>query len=266
MRQWHRHLAIALGLAVIVLAGVATQSLAQDEPDPGEAEYSLFVPAAYRPAKPTPVPRSVIYGGQEAPTAGDPAAPVKVYEFSDYQCPACRVFAITTVPALRKSSYVTDGQVALVFVDFPLPQHQELSLVSHEAAHCAEEQGRYWEMHDTLYQHQDDLYYGVYPHNDAVAVRDAVVPLGVDIGLDGTALRSCLDSERYRDRISKLMAAAIRQDDVGATPTIIVDGPGGKTKLVGVYSFGELSRFIDNALEQTGAPAPALPRKGRLLR
>jgi|SRR5436309_4597280 len=85
----------------------------------------------------------------DAPTLGLTDAPVTVVEFSDYQCPFCGRFYSTTLPALKRD-YIDTGKVRYVFRDYPLDQIHPQARKAAEAAHCAGDQGKYWEMHDRL--------------------------------------------------------------------------------------------------------------------
>ena len=85
------------------------------------------------------------------PSLGKPDAPLTLVEFSDYQCPFCRRFFEQTLPAL-KSKYIDAGQLRYVFRDFPLDQIHPQARQAAESVHCAAEQGKYWEMHDLLFQ------------------------------------------------------------------------------------------------------------------
>ena len=81
----------------------------------------------------------------DAPMLGRADAPVTLVEFSDYQCPFCQRFFATTLSALKKH-YVDTGKVRYVFRDFPLDQMHPQARKAAEAAHCAGEQGKYWEI------------------------------------------------------------------------------------------------------------------------
>jgi len=87
------------------------------------------------------------------PALGNKKAPVTVIEFSDFECPFCRSFWRDTL-SLIKSTYIDTGKVRFVYRDFPLSFHPGAQVAA-EAAECAEDQGKYWEMHDKIFQEQD---------------------------------------------------------------------------------------------------------------
>ena len=143
-----------------------------------------------------------------APVLGRADAPVTLIEFSDYQCPFCQRFFATTLPALKKE-YVETGKLRYVFLDFPLDQlHPQARRVA-EAAHCAGEQGRYWEMHAVFFQNQRALAAQQFAEHAQAA------------GIDATKLGLCLASGRHAARVARSIAdgAAL---GIQATPTFVV--------------------------------------------
>jgi protein-disulfide isomerase len=147
-----------------------------------------------------------------APMLGRADAPVTIVEFSDYQCPFCQRFFATTLPAL-KNEYVAKGKVRYVFRDFPLDQIHPQARKAAEAAHCAGEHAKYWEMHDLLFQNQRALA----PPQFAEHART--------VGVDGAQLEECLSSGRHAARVARGLADAAAAG-VQGTPSFVV----GKTK------------------------------------
>ena len=86
----------------------------------------------------------------DAPTKGNASAKVTLVEISDYHCPFCRRQTLQTMPQLM-AEYVNTGKVKYVFVDYPIAQLHPDAFLSHEAAACAGDQGKYWQMHDLLF-------------------------------------------------------------------------------------------------------------------
>src|SRR5438046_2722744 len=89
-----------------------------------------------------------------ARTKGRAAAPVTVYEMSDFQCPYCREFALGTMPALERE-YIEPGKVRFVYINLPLSSVHRNAASAAEVALCAARQQRFWPMHDLLFRHQD---------------------------------------------------------------------------------------------------------------
>ena len=162
-------------------------------------------------------------------------------EFSDYQCPFCQRFFATTLSALKKH-YVDTGKVRYVFRDFPLDQMHPQARKAAEAAHCAGEQGKYWEMHEVLFQNQRALA----PPQLAEHART--------VGVDGSKFDECLSSGRHAARVERGLAdgAAV---GVQGTPTFLV----GKTKagdfvegtpIRGAQTLEMFRRIIDQTLAE----------------
>jgi len=162
---------------------------------------------------------------------GAPDAPVTIVEFGDFECPYCRDAA----PALRTVVEESDGQVRLVFRHFPLFEVHPYALTAALAAEAAGAQGRFWEMHDLLYAHQDLLDDAGLAHwaqtlgldgasvvgDAAQAYGDAVERdylAGADLGVSGTPT-VYVGGERYRGRVTA--------DGVRAAVTAALERAGG---------------------------------------
>ena len=169
----------------------------------------LAQPAA--PAAPTSPPRAAAQvSGTDNPALGKNNAEVTLVEFSDYQCPFCRRFFENTLPTLKKD-YIETGKVRYVFRDFPLDSIHPQARKASEAAHCAGEQGKYWEMHDTLFQNQQALQVD---HFKTYAER---------LKLDVTAFRECVDKGKYASKVQKNYADGTSAG-VQGTPAFYING------------------------------------------
>jgi protein-disulfide isomerase len=157
------------------------------------------------PTAPTDSVRATVTDGS---VLGRSDAPVTLIEFSDYQCPYCRAFFLDTLPDLRRA-YIDTGKLRYVFRDYPLDQIHPQARKAAEAAHCAGDQGRYWEMHDVLFQNQRALA----PSELSEHARD--------LGLDGPAFDACLESGKYAARVNKDHADGIAAG-VQGTPGFVV--------------------------------------------
>lgn len=165
-------------------------------------------PARARAAAAGPVRTSVA----DAPSLGRADAPVTIVEFSDYQCPFCHKFYSTTLAALKKD-YIDPGKVRYVFRDYPLEQLHSHARKAAEAAHCAGEQGKYWQMHDALFQNQGAL--------DLPQLAEHARSLG----LDGPTFDRCLSSGRNAARVDRGLADGAAAG-VEGTPGFVI----GRTK------------------------------------
>ena len=108
--------------------------------------------ATPRVARPTTRPPSELVAIGAAPTKGSGAASVVMIEYTDFECPFCAKIATGPMKLLQEK-YVSSGRVMLVFKHFPLPIHK-LAPGASVAASCAGAQGKFWEMHDILFEHE----------------------------------------------------------------------------------------------------------------
>jgi len=144
----------------------------------------------------------------DAPALGRQDAPVTLVEFSDYQCPFCGRFFSATLSTLKRD-YIDTGKVRLVFRDFPLDRIHPQARKAAEAAHCAGDQGKYWQMHDRLFQNQNALT----PPQLSEHARA--------LGLDGAAFENCLTSAKQAERVQKGLEDGLAAG-VQGTPGFVV--------------------------------------------
>lgn len=133
----------------------------------------------------------VTVGVTGSPALGRADAPLTLVEFSDYQCPACRSYAEETWPAL-KAAYIDSGKVRYVLRHFPIDSIHANARKAAEAALCAGNQGKYWEMHDLLWRNQT-----------ALGVENLKKYAREDLRLDPAAFDDCLRSGRYQAEVEK---------------------------------------------------------------
>lgn len=168
---------------------------------------------------------------------GKADAPVTIVEFSDYQCPFCGKFYVQTLPSIIKN-YIETGKARLIYRDFPLVQIHQNAEKAAEAAECAGKQGKYFEMHNKLFENQQSL--GI----------DNFKKFASDLGLDTGKFNSCLDSGET--------AAEIQKDEQDGLAVGIQGTPGfiiGKTNsnsaqvISGAYPFDAFQQVIENQLK-----------------
>jgi len=169
---------------------------------------------------------------------GDPNAPITIIEFSDFECPYCGRAANDAVAKI-KTNYVKSGKVKIVFRDFPLGFHQYAEKAA-EAAECAGDQGKYWEMHDKLFSNQG-----------ALSVSD-LKGYAKSLGLDTATFDSCLDSGKNAAEIAKDMADG-QKYGVSGTPAFFING----NSIVGAQPYENFKSIIDAILEGKDVSAGA---------
>lgn len=216
-----------LGLGIVALAGggwIAYSALRQ----PGSAPAASPMPLTMAQAS--------LQGGYELGVAkGDPGAPVVIQEFADYQCPACGQFSALTARGLQEQ-YVQTGKVYWIFFDFPIQQIHRNALPAAQAARCAHEQGKYWEMHDILFARQAEWSREGDPTGKFKEYAKA-------LGLDVRAVERCVESGKYRNMVLQSYERGVRLG-VDATPTFFV----GRQRVQGALPYEAFAQVIESAL------------------
>ena len=167
---------------------------------------------------------------------GSKSAPVTIVEFTDYQCPFCRQFQTEAFQKL-KENYIDKGKVRFVSLDLPLKMHAN-ALKAAQAAWCAGDQSKYWEMRSLLLA------------NDNLGA-EAALAYADKLGMDKASFRACFDSDKYAKQVNAETAQA---GDLGisGTPTFIVGRTEGKAvdgvKLMGILSYAQLESRITTLL------------------
>ena len=183
----------------------------------------------------------------DAPTLGRADAPVTIVEFSDYQCPFCQRFFATTLPALKKE-YVETGKVRYVYRDYPIDQLHPHARKAAESAHCAGEQGKYWEMHDRLFQQRNAL------------ALPQLSEHARSIGLDVATFDACLSSGRHAARVERGVTDAAAAGVQGTPGFVIGKAIDGDliegTPVRGAQPLDAFRQIIDRALTPPSGGSP----------
>lgn len=174
--------------------------------NPGKAPAAPSGPAPL-PAAPAP-PAVVQFDDLEGkPSLGSPKAPVTLVEFSDFQCPFCKRVG----PTLKQLMKNYPGKVRRVWRHYPLSFHIGSDRI-HEASQCAQEQGKFWEYHDKIFETQGS------PRDDAT-----LTGLAKQLSLNQKKFEKCLASRKYKEFIQKEIARG-NQVGVQGTPAVFVNG------------------------------------------
>ena len=174
---------------------------------------------------------------------GNASAPVEVIEFADFECPGCGQFATLTEPDVR-TRLVNTGQVRMRFLDFPLEMHKNTWDASLAAA-CANDQGKFWEMHDQIFANQDKW------NTEATSrPRKPLAELAKGLGLDMSKYDACMDANTHLAKIQAHKREGDRRQ-VGQTPTFVI----GNKMIPGSIPFDLFKSLVDSALKS--APAAA---------
>ncbi|MFQ6136552.1 MAG: DsbA family protein [Candidatus Hydrothermarchaeales archaeon] len=200
---------------------------------------TLFFPSALDISTSLPSPREE--GQQQTgvdmerlvdddPSKGPEDAPVIIVEFSDFQCPFCAKASLVVEEIVDTYR----DKVRLVYRDFPLSSIHPNAQKAAEAAECANDQGKFWEYHDTIFANQGRL--GV----------NSLKQYAKDLDLDTDQFDQCLDSGRYEAEVKKDLQDGIKLG-VTSTPTFFINGK----KIVGAQPFSTFEQVIERELGQT---------------
>jgi protein-disulfide isomerase len=196
----------------------------------------------FRPAPEVVTAEPRVYPQAEKNAMGDPDAPVKIDVFEDYQCPACLRYTQEIEP-LVVENYVATGKVYYVFHNYPFidgggASNGGESDQTANAAMCATEQGKFWEMHDIIFANWNGENQGTYSDR-------LLTTLAEKIGLDMDAFNACFEANKYKSDIQADFDLGVSLG-VNGTPSVFVDQviirPGY------VPSYDDISKAVEDAL------------------
>jgi protein-disulfide isomerase len=177
---------------------------------------------------------------------GDPNAPIKIEEYSDFQCPYCRIFFENTESALVEN-FVADGTVYFVYHSFGAFIGAESGQAA-EAAYCAGDQGKFWEMHDIIFANQTGENVGAYTDRRLIAFAEK-------LDLNMNDFNDCFNTSKYADLIDEDMKNGITAD-IQATPSFImtytVNGEEKSVLIEGAQTIDVFQQNIEAALAEMG--------------
>ena len=169
-----------------------------------------------------------------SPVLGDQLAEITILEFGDYQCTFCYKFHQETLPIL-KDEFINSGKIKMVFKDFPLNGND--SKIASEATYCAEDQNKYWEYHDTLYENWAG-------ERTGWINLDVLYKFAKDIDLDFDEFSDCLNQHKYLNRVLDNERYGI-EIDVDATPTFLVFNDKKVIRIIGAQPIDVFRQVIN---------------------
>lgn len=217
------------------------ESLKQGQSDIHKELQEIKTLLRGRVAAPPPEPRNVVLGVKDDPFKGEKSAKLTLIEFSDYQCPFCARHVSQTWPQIEQD-YVKTGKLKYVLRDFPIQSIHPQAFKAHEAANCAGEQEKYWEMHGRLFANQKAM-----SPKDLSDHAQALV-------LDMPKFQQCLDGGKYASKIRNDISEGQKAGAQG-TPTFFLgytEPNDSKVKVVrvirGAQPYAGFKQVIDSLL------------------
>ena len=172
---------------------------------------------------------------------GSPTAPLEVIEFADFECPGCGQFSTLTEPDVR-AKLVNTGKIRIRYIDFPLQMHRNTWDASLAAA-CANDQGKFWELHDLIFQNQDRW------NGEATRrPRPVLADMAKSLGLDMSKYDECMKTDKYRAKVQSHMMEAERRG-VNQTPTFVI----GDKMVPGSIPYDTFKKIVDEELAKVPA-------------
>ena len=174
-----------------------------------------------------------------SPILGDPNAPITLVEFGDYQCHYCNVFFQSIEKDILKN-YVDTGKVKIIFKDYNIIG--EDSVIASQGAHCANDQGLFWEYHDILYSNWTG-------ENNGWASPENLAIFAQQIGLNMNKWSECMKKGSHSQIILKSNDDARALELTGTPAFFIINSEGKVSKLFGAQPFEVFKKIFDNKLE-----------------
>jgi len=207
-----------------------------------EIEIKTTAPLpAQQPGQPS-APQIIQVSLDDDPFKGNADAPVTIVEFSDFQCPFCLRFYEQTLPSIIEN-YVDTGKVKFVYRDLPLDSIHPNARPVHIAAECADEQGKFWEYHDILFDKQVE-----WQRLSSSDLQSTLTQYGSDLGLESASFEACLESDVIADEVNKDTLDAARYGATGTPAFFIGNEKDGFVKISGAQPYAAFQAVIDAQL------------------
>ena len=233
---------IAAFFAGAYLTNLNSDQISQEEFENEIAKLELKILENQLPTKQPSIPLKI--STDNDPVLGKLNAPVTIIEFSDFQCPFCAKFHLETLPLIM-NEYINEGQVKLVFRDFPIQSIHPNALPASLAAECANEQGKFKEMHDVLFENQKEW--------NKQSIDNVMIKFNQyasKIGLEEEKFDSCLKNGKYIEEIQKDLDDG-RTYGISGTPGFFVgNDQNGFIELEGAQPFENFKKVNDIQLQK----------------
>ena len=236
---------ITIGVAAF-FAGTYTSNLNSDQVSEKElndaiAKLELKILQNQLPTKQQSPPLKI--SEDNDPVIGDIDAPITIIEFSDYQCPFCARFHIQTLPTIM-DEYIDKGTVKLVFRDFPIQSIHPNAVPASVASECANEQGKFKEMYDVLFEKQNE-----WNNQEMSKAVELFSQYASKMQLDQEKFDSCLKNGKYIEEIKKDLEDG-RAYGISGTPGFFIGNDQiGFIELKGAQPFENFKKVIDSQLK-----------------
>jgi len=234
-------LIVAIGIAAF-FAGSYTSNLNSDlvtqkQLDEAVAKLELKMLQNQLPSEQEKQPIKISV--DDDPVRGNSDAPITIIEFSDFQCPFCARFHVQTLPLLLEN-YIDTGKVKLVYRDFPIQSIHPNAIAAAVAAECADDQGKYWQYHDKLFENQSQ-----WNKLETSEVIDMFDQYAESLELDTELFNSCLMSGKHIEEIKNDLDDGRKYGVTGTPGFFIGNDELGFVEVKGAQPFENFQKIID---------------------
>ena len=241
---------LVIGLIVIVgvaaffagsyVSNLTSNQISEENLEETIAKLELKILQNQLPTEQPKLPMKI--SADNDPIIGDPNAPITIIEFSDFQCPFCARFYTQTLPLIHEE-YIEQGKVKLVFRDFPIQSIHPNALPASVAAECANEQGKFKEMHDTLFENQNE-----WNRQETADTLILFSQYAGEMQLEQEVFDSCLTNGKYIEEIRKDLRDGQIYGVEGTPGFFIGNDEIGYVGLKGAQPFESFKKVIDSQL------------------
>ena len=233
--------AIAAFFAGSYVSNLNSEQVSQKELEDAIAQLELKILEKQLPTNQPNLPVKI--SADDDPIIGNPDAEITIIEFSDFQCPFCARFHIQTLPTLMEE-YIEKGTVKLVFRDFPIQSIHPNAVPASVAAECANEQGKFKQMHDILFERQNQ-----WSNLETIYAMELFNQYASEIQLEQEQFSSCLSTAKYVKEIQNDLNDGRAYGITGTPGFFIGNEKIGFTELKGAQPFESFKKVIDRQLE-----------------
>lgn len=237
-------LIVVVGVAVFFAGSYAsnlgTNPISEDDLEEAMAKLELKILQNQLPTEQPKLPVKISVDND--PIIGNPDAPITIIEFSDFQCPFCARFYTQTLPLIHEE-YIEPGKVKLVFRDFPIQSIHPNALPASVASECANEQGKFKEMHDILFENQNE-----WNRQETVDALSLFSQYAEEMQLEQEVFDSCLTNGKYIEEIRKDLEDGQKYGISGTPGFFVGNDEIGYVKMEGAQPFESFKKVIDSQL------------------
>ena len=234
-------LGIGAGIAIVsILSALFAVNMIDTNPELQFEDNSPDVQEKSAQKPPTQVDGLALFTSNGSPYLGDKNAPITLVEFGDYQCFFCNKFFHDTESSIVKN-YVETGKVKIIFKDFTIIGPDSVGAAN--AAHCAKDQGKFWEYHDELYNNWGG-------ENNGWASSENLVKFSQNIGLNQDQFTQCMSDGKYKKLVEDSSNDA-RNLGITGTPAFFVIGSDNQiTRIPGAQPYEVFHNLFEAELEK----------------